>query len=412
MTPIKPFDTYKWRWLSVQPSENLLQAPIFLGVLRALSHHEGDAFSSTDLRRELSLVQEATRSPVDLVRSNAERNLFRNSGQYWRGTGLLLPKHGIIELTSLGRRVAEGRVTQGEFAALMVQQTVLPNPATYSPSEMAKWEDASLQIRPLKLILEIMENLGQQAGPKEASLNNNELIRIVIPLAGIKARVSTIARNIIRYRRGILNINGWPDCAPGANDNRLAREFLLFLANFGLLRLDDSQGMRDEQRFYMDELFDVDAVTEATDVSIFADEANAEQAVEQVRHSPLPSIIERQRTITRVLARTGQAKFRSRIMKAYEGRCFLTGEVISEVLEAAHIVPVTNNGADHEDNGFCMRVDIHRLYDSGNLRIRPNGSLMLSDAVANSDNYRELPKTVTFPAFVNPANITWRDSYL
>lgn len=411
MTPSKPFDTYKWRWLSVQPSESLLQAPIFLGVLRALSHHEGDAFSSTSLRNELATVQTATQSPVTLAR-DPNRNLFRNSGQYWRGTGLVTPESGIIHLTSLGRRVADGRITQGEFAALMVQQTVLPNPVTYSPAEMAKWEGAGLQIRPLKLILEIMEELGRQVGPAAASLNNEELIRIVIPLAGSKASVSAMAQHVIRYRRGQLNVSGWPDCAPEANDKRLAREFLLFLANFGLLRLDASQGMRDEQRFYLDELFDVDAATESTDASIFADEASAEQAVEQVRHSPLPSIIERQRTITRVLARTGQSKFRSRIMKAYEGRCFLTGEVIAEVLEAAHIVPVTNNGADHEDNGFCMRVDIHRLYDSGNLRIRPDGSLMLSDAVAGSSNYKGLPQTVKFPAFVNPANVTWRDSYL
>lgn len=411
MTPVKPFDTYKWRWLSVQPSESLLQAPIFLGVLRALSHHEGDAFSSTSLRNELATVEIATQSPVTLAR-DSNRNLFRNSGQYWRGTGLVTPESGIIHLTSLGRRVAEGRVTQGEFAALMVQQTVLPNPATYVPAELAKWGGAGLQIRPLKLILEIVEELGRKVGLAGASLNNEELIRIVIPLAGSKASVSAMAQHVIRYRRGQLNVRDWPDCAPEANDKRLAREFLLFLANFGLLRLDASHGTRDEQRFYLDELFDVDAATGSIEASIFADEASAERAVEQLRHSPLPSIIERQRTITRVLARTGQSKFRSLIMKAYEGRCFLSGEVIAEVLEAAHIVPVTNHGADHEDNGFCMRVDIHRLYDSGNLRIRPDGSVMLSAAVAGSSNYKKLPQTVILPAFVNPANVTWRDNYL
>lgn len=411
MTPIKPFDTYKWRWLSVQPSESLLQAPIFLGVLRALSHHEGNAFSSEDLRNELATVQAATQSPVTLAR-DTNRNLFRNSGQYWRGTGLITPESGVIRLTNLGRRLASGRVTQGEFAALMVQQTVLPNPATYSGGEIAKWQTAGLQIRPLKLILEVMDKLGRQVGLAAASLNNDELIRVVIPLAGIRASVTNIASNVFAYRQGRLDVSGWPDCAPEANDKRLAREFLLFLANFGLLRLDESRGMRDEQRFHLDELFDVDAATAPIDASIFAGEASAEQAVEEVRHSPLPSIIERQRTLTRVLARTGQSRFRSKIMKAYEGRCFLTGEQIAEVLEAAHIVPVTNNGADDENNGFCMRVDIHRLYDSGNLRIRPNGSLMLSDAVAGSPNYTGLPQSVIFPAFVNPANVAWRDSYL
>jgi len=411
VTPARPFDTYKWRWLSVQPSESLLQAPIFLGVLRALSHHEGEAFSSEDLHDELAIVQAATQSPVTLAR-DTNRNLFRNSGQYWRGTGLITSESGVIHLTNLGRRLASGRITQGEFAALMVQQTVLPNPATYSTSEIAKWQTAGLQIRPLKLILEIMDVLGRQVGLAAASLNNDELIRVVIPLAGVQASATSIASNVFAYRQGRLDVSWWPDCAPDANDKRLAREFLLFLANFGLLRLDDSSGMREEQRFYLDELFDVDAATAPIYASIFAGEASAEQAVEEVRHSDLPSIIERQRTLTRVLARTGQSKFRSKIMRAYQGRCFLTGEQIAEVLEAAHIVPVTNNGADDENNGFCMRVDIHRLYDSGNLRIRPDGSLMLSDAVAGSPNYSGLPQAVTFPSFVNPANIAWRDSYL
>lgn len=411
MTPIKPFETYKWRWLSVQPSESLLKAPIFLGVLRALSNHEGDSFASAALRNELRIVQIETQSPVTLARDPV-RNLFRNSGQYWRGTGLMAADSGIIHLTNLGRRVATGGVTRSEFAALMVQQTVLPNPATYSDEEIAKWQAAGLKIRPLKLILEVLEDLGRQNGRAAASLNNNELVKVVIPLAGAKADAAVIAEHIRRYRRGQLNVSNWPDCAPGANDDRLAREFLLFLANFGLLRRDDSQGLRDEQRFYLEELFDVDDATAPVDATIFGDDASATQAVEEVRHSPLPSIIERQRRLAQVLSRTGQSKFRSTIMQAYQGRCFLTGEDISEVLEAAHIIPVTNNGADLAENGLCLRVDIHRLYDSGHLRIRPDGSLSFSDAVSASQNYAALPQSVTFPTFVNPVNISWRDSYL
>lgn len=412
MIPIKPFDSYKWRWLSVQPSENLLQAPVFLGVLRALSHHRGDAFSSISLRDELSKVEKATNSTVSLAR-NPLRNLFRNSGQYWRGTGLITQDPGVIHLTSLGDRVASGRVTQGEFAALMVQQTVLPNPVTYAPAEVAKWHASGLNIRPLTLILEILEELGRKhGGISAASLNNDELIRVVVPLAGIKTTVAAMAQQIVLYRHGKLDVSGWPDCAPEANDKRLAHEFLLFLANFGLLRHEDTQARRDEKRFFLDELFDVDAATPPIEASIFGTKESVEKAVKELRHSSLPSIIERQRTITKVLARSGQSKFRSKIMAAYASRCFLTGEVIPEVLEAAHIVPVSNNGADEENNGFCLRVDIHRLYDSGNLRIRPNGSIMLSDGVANSQNYAGLPAKVAFPPFVNPANVVWRDSYL
>jgi len=68
-----------------------------------------------------------------------------------------------------------------------VQQTVLPNPWTYSPQEIARWRDANLEIRPLSLILEVMEALKRDhGGIRNAFITPNELIRIIIPLAGIK----------------------------------------------------------------------------------------------------------------------------------------------------------------------------------------------------------------------------------
>ena len=82
--PVKPFTSYKWRWLSVQPSEGLLEAPVFLGVLRALQLHEDESYSSFSLHEELERVRHDTNTSINLART-PERNLFRNSGQYWRG---------------------------------------------------------------------------------------------------------------------------------------------------------------------------------------------------------------------------------------------------------------------------------------------------------------------------------------
>lgn len=412
MTPEKPFSTYKWRWLSVQPSESLLQAPIFLGVLRALARNEGEAYSSTRLQRDLRVVQQQTHSPVTLARDR-ERNLFRNSGQYWRGTGLVTDERGLVQLTGLGRSIAAGQVTQAEFAALMVQETELPNPATYSVAEMARWRAAGLSIKPLKLILEVLEELGRRHGGLPAAyLTNNELVDLVIPLAGILSPVSEIARNLALHRRGRLNIAGWPDCAPASNDKRLAHEFLLFLANFGLLRLGHTDGLRDDQRYHLAELFDVDLVAAPIVSTIFGGDVAAQQAVREIRHSDLPSIIERQRRLASVLSRPNQARFRSAILNAAQGRCFLSGESIPGILEAAHIVPAAHGGADEEANGLCLRVDLHRLFDSGNLLLRPDGTLVRSEALTASPNYAFLPDRVEFPTFVNNANVAWRSSYL
>jgi predicted restriction endonuclease len=126
----------------------------------------------------------------------------------------------------------------------------------------------------------------------------------------------------------------------------------------------------------------------------------------------LPSLIERQRTTTTVLSRQGQPKFRKQILRISQGQCLITGERIGEVLEAAHIIPVTSGGADETDNGICLRVDIHRLFDSGNIRLRPSGELQFSDAIKTSQNYGILPQSIVIPSFIKMANVEWRYKYL
>ncbi len=100
----------------------------------------------------------------------------------------------------------------------MVQQTTLPNLATYADPGIKKWEDAGLKIKPLALILEILELLGEVHGAENSYLNTSELIKIVIPLSGMKAAPEEIAIKLIEYRRGRLDISQWPDCAPAAKD--------------------------------------------------------------------------------------------------------------------------------------------------------------------------------------------------
>ncbi len=409
MKLVKPFDTYKWRWLSVEPTEGLLNPPVFLGVLRALEKYQGFRASSQEIFDALNLVQMETQTPVTVARKPA-RNLLRNSGQYWKGTGLLIPTRGNIQLTALGNKVAQGMVTQGEFAAIMVQQTVLPNPEIHGAEDVKKWRDAGLEIKPLLLILQILEYLGEMFGLNESYLTPHELIKAVIPLAGNRVPSRDIAIALIDIRNGRLNTTGWPDCAPGANDKRLAREFLLFLSHYGICRLVKKE-TNYHDRYYLDEIFDVDAISSLTLESIFANDKQADNVIEAVRSSPLPSIIERQRVVTTVLSRPEQSRFRKEILESSENQCILTGERISEVLEAAHIIPVTSGGTDVIDNGICLRVDIHRLFDSGNLRIQTTGDIKVSDAMKKSNNYKTLPQQITLPAFINMENVEWRNKY-
>jgi hypothetical protein len=293
----------------------------------------------------------------------------------------------------------------------MVQQTVLPNPWVDRPQIIQKWRAAGLVIKPLQLIIQVMEELGRSYGGIEAAyITPWELIKICIPLAGNRATPTAIARDIARHRAGTLNVEAWPDCAPGDNDNRLAKEFLRFLANFGICQRTENRPS-DYDRYQLKELDDPAALG-APQETIFDANPKTDVIVEAVRQSQLPSIIERQRIVISVLARPGQSRFRDDLMRACDGRCILTGDSIPSVLEAAHIKPVEYSGPDVAGNGVLLRVDIHRLFDSGNIRLRSTGELVFTDAVQASENYRRLPARINIPRFMDRQYIEWRDQYL
>ncbi len=72
----------------------------------------------------------------------------------------------------------------------------------------------------------------------------------------------------------------------------------------------------------------------------------------------------RQRAMADVVRRPGQAAFREALLKAYGGRCAVTGCDFTGTLEAAHITPHLGAHTDHVENGLLLRTDIHRLFDS------------------------------------------------
>lgn len=408
--PTKPFPTYKWHWLSFQPSEGLLKAPVFLGVLRALQKYQGSAYSSVELQEELRRVQADTGTTVKLARDR-ERNLFRNAGQYWRGTGLLDSTPGVIQLTNLGRNVASGQITNDEFAALMVRNTVLPNPQTYSDKEMQSWRDANLRIKPLQIILATMDKLGQDFGAQDAFISPNELIKIVVPLSGEKKSVMEITHAVHEFRNGKLNVSGWSDCAPEANDKRMAREFLLFLESFGMCQTENRLKKKYEQRFYLGQLLSGEIHLD-DDVTLLEDADVVDEEVSISRASQIPTIIERKRVATSVIQRPNQARFRRDVLEAASGTCLLTQETTLDVLEAAHIIPVQYGGTDFVNNGFCMRVDIHRLFDGGKIRIAPNGTVTLNGRIEAAVSYADLPRSIDFPSAIDSINVEWRSRYL
>jgi hypothetical protein len=232
--PRLPFRGYKWRWATLTPTEGLNEPPIFLGVIRVLRENEGRRPNSEEVRAGLQRVEREVAGRVNttlrLVRPLKERNLFRNSGQYWKALGVLQETREIA-LTPFGDAVADGLITRDEFSTTVVTILELPNRAILEQGEIEQWDREGLRIKPLLLILDVMRNLGARYGELQAFITCDELIQIVIPLAGDRSTtMDEYVDSISAFRNEQLNFQGWPDCAPEDNDARMAREFLLFLS--------------------------------------------------------------------------------------------------------------------------------------------------------------------------------------
>ncbi len=86
--------------------------------------------------------------------------------------------------------------------------------------------------------------------------------------------------------------------------------------------------------------------------------------------------------LAEVKRRQGAPRFRRALLRAYEGRCAMTGYDAPPALEAAHIVPYRGPQTNHPANGLLLRADMHDLFDLGlvavdtdSMRLRLAGSL-------------------------------------
>jgi len=176
---------------------------------------------------------------------------------------------------------------------------------------------------------------------------------------------------------------------------------MLFLNNYGYLDKTDAR-RREEELYHIN-------------VNIFAEieeiiraqpkDESLLKALDQIRASDVASEVERKRIQTRV-ASPNQAAFRKNVLKACE-RCVITNVMMPEILEAAHIKPFKYNGEDTIANGFAMRVDIHTLFDTGHLRISPEGDIVLSKR-ARLDYGAPIPPRIVIPAFTSREFLGWR----
>lgn len=404
-TPQKPFETYKWRWATATPTEGLDEPAVFLGVLRALAACEGSRPNDPRLFELLKQVQAETGTSVDLART-PERNLLRNSQQYWKALGLIEGTQP-IKLTPMGRAVASGGLSVGDFAAAVVRSHQLPNERIESDATLEEWRRAGLRLKPLELLLSIIRGLDETAGPAEAYVETQELIRIIIPLAGDDGTIEEYVAELLSRRRTDVFPN-WPDCCPESNDKRWAREFLLFLWHYGYCRKDSGISRDTEKYFRAEENV---AQTEALLDLVLTDTATLDSLATDIRKSGVAISAERRKVTREITERPGQARFRRDVLAAYRNRCALTGETVDAALEACHIQPANEDGPDSAENGICLRADLHKLYDKGYIRIDPTGHVRFAAELESSPTYSALPEQIDLACEETAQYLSWRERY-
>jgi HNH endonuclease len=113
-----------------------------------------------------------------------------------------------------------------------------------------------------------------------------------------------------------------------------------------------------------------------------------------------------------ITIRRGQPKFRRDLIKAYNGKCAVTGTAIIPLLEAAHIVPYQGKKTNHISNGLLLRADIHTLFDLNRLTINSDLEVVVSTSLKGTEygQYQGKKLAVPAPRSQRPsrAAVAWR----
>ncbi|WP_068792362.1 HNH endonuclease [Brevibacillus laterosporus] len=155
----------------------------------------------------------------------------------------------------------------------------------------------------------------------------------------------------------------------------------------------------DEEEFFKPEEIGLKFPKQVVKIKYF-DTITTENQLIYLNNETVFSIIKEEKSsylISKSKERIGQATFRQNVMNAYDYKCAVTGETCTEVLQAAHIQPYINENSNHIQNGIALRVDIHKLFDSGLITINLEYVVIVSSKLMNSDYLKLNGKKINLP---------------
>lgn len=88
-----------------------------------------------------------------------------------------------------------------------------------------------------------------------------------------------------------------------------------------------------------------------------------------------------------IVQRRGQSEFRNKLLHAYDRKCSISDTDCEQTLEAAHIIPYSEEGSNHISNGILLRSDLHTLFDLDLLKITENHTVIVDQSI-ESEEYR------------------------
>jgi hypothetical protein len=80
----------------------------------------------------------------------------------------------------------------------------------------------------------------------------------------------------------------------------------------------------------------------------------------------------RRRKTRTVTERPSQGRFKLKVLQRYGSRCPLSGVAVPEMLDAAHLVPHSQDGTDDPRNGIPLNAALHRAFDAHLFAINPD----------------------------------------
>lgn len=114
-------------------------------------------------------------------------------------------------------------------------------------------------------------------------------------------------------------------------------------------------------------------------------------------HVPPGDLDTRDKILTSINSRRGQGAFRTKLLKAYTERCAISGSIVVEILEAAHIRPYRGAHTHRVSNGILLRADIHTLFDLFLVTVDPDYVVRVSPDLAGTEYADFEGKSIRLP---------------